>query len=66
MLLDSREWWILRQREALPTHSHNNVFPQIAQIDADTITKSPGLYLHYLRHLRAKSGGWVARRAVLP
>ena len=28
-------------------------FPQITQIDADTITKSPGLYLRHLRHLRA-------------
>jgi hypothetical protein len=30
-----------------------NFFPQITQIDADDITKGPGLYLRYLRHLRA-------------
>jgi hypothetical protein len=30
-----------------------NFSPQITQIDADDITKGPGLYLRYLRHLRA-------------
>jgi len=34
-------------------------FPQITQIDADDITKGPGLDLRYLRHLRAKWGGWA-------
>jgi len=38
-------------------------FPQITQIDADYITKSPGLYLRYLRHLRAN---WVGGRPVWP
>jgi hypothetical protein len=35
--------------------------PQITQMDADNITKGLGLYLRYLRHLRAGLGGWADR-----
>jgi len=39
-------------------------FPQITLIDADYITKCPGLYLRYLRHLRADwAGGRVGTSA---
>jgi hypothetical protein len=36
---------------------HSNFLAQITQIDADHITIGPGLYLRYLRHLRAKWDG---------
>jgi hypothetical protein len=36
---------------------HSTISPQITQIDADDITKNLGLYLRYLRHLRAKWAG---------
>jgi len=35
----------------------SDFFPQITQIDADFVAKGPGLYLRYLRYLRAKWGG---------
>jgi len=37
----------------------SNFFPQITPIDADTITTSLGIYLRYLRHLRANWDEWV-------
>jgi hypothetical protein len=34
--------------------THRIKSPQITQIDADNIPKGAGLYLRYLRHLRAR------------
>ena len=41
--------------------SAQKILPQITLIDADNITNCVGLYLRYLRHLRARSGRWVDR-----
>ena len=44
------------------SHAPDPEKPQITQIDADDITKSPGLNLRYLRHQWANMGSWKVIR----
>jgi hypothetical protein len=50
---DATKWSVIPPNEPLPGRKARKTYPQITQIDADNITNVLGLYLRYLRHLRA-------------